>query len=95
MIFIKKKLFAEFFFQNAENEIKMAIFFTNFLRCINFDLDHLCPTFFVLLIDFKWQKDKINICKYGNSKWRPNLRWTSKRFNWIELENLVFFLIFF
>jgi hypothetical protein len=36
-------------------------------------------------------ENKINIFKYENSKWRPNLRWTSKPFYWLKLENIVFF----
>jgi hypothetical protein len=46
--------------------------------------------FFLILIDFKWQKNKINIFKHENSKWRPNLRWTSKRSYWLKLENCYF-----
>jgi hypothetical protein len=58
-------------------------------------VDHLCPIVFLILIDFKLQKNKINIFKHENSKWRPNLRWTSKCFYCLEFENLVIFLIFF
>jgi hypothetical protein len=53
-------------------------------------VDHLNP-FFLILLDFEWQKNKINIFKHENSKWRPNLKWTSKRVYWLKLGNFAFF----
>jgi hypothetical protein len=70
-----------FFSKNSEWQINQnGDFFTDFLRCSNFVCRSFMSNFFFILIDFLIQKNIIIIFEHENSKWHPNLRWTSKRF---------------
>jgi hypothetical protein len=47
------------------------------------------------LKDFELEKNYKNVAKHEISKWRPNSRWTPKRFYRLKLVNLIFLQKFF
>jgi hypothetical protein len=47
---------------------------------------YLCPITFTP-IEFLWYKNKINVAKHKNSKWRPNSTWTLNCFYCFKLVN--------
>jgi hypothetical protein len=52
----------------------------------------LLKIFLKILKDFELEKNKKNVAKHQNSKWRPNSRWTPKGFHRLKLINLICFL---
>jgi hypothetical protein len=49
-------------------------------------------TFF---IEFSLQNNKTDVAKHETSKWRPNSRWTPKRFYRLKLLYMIFYQFFF
>jgi hypothetical protein len=63
----------------------MANFFSDFLRWSIFLFFYIYVQFCFCSYGLFIIKNKINVAKHENSKWRPNLRWTLKRFYRLSL----------